>query len=70
MANINSQSTNYIRNLSQGQVVDKNRYNMQQKMQDQFKKSKKLVYNYNNENNFDIQSDISNYASKGFYNGF
>ena len=30
MANINSPSTNYIRNLSQGQVVDKNRYNMQQ----------------------------------------
>ena len=28
MANINSPSTNYIRNLSQGQVVDKNRYNM------------------------------------------
>jgi|TARA_R100001594_G_scaffold33511_2_gene62165 hypothetical protein len=69
MANINSPSTNYIRNLSQGQVVDKNRYNMQQKMQDQFKKSKKLVYNYNNENKFDIQNDISNYASKGFYNG-
>ena len=69
MANINSPSTNYIRNLSQGQVVDKSRYNMQQKMQDQFKKSKKLVYNYNNENNVDIQSDISNYASKGFYNG-
>ena len=38
-------------------------------MMEVFKKSKKLVYNYNNENKFDIQNDISNYASKGFYNG-
>ena len=50
-------------NYNQGQVLDETRYTMQQKTQDQFSKNKKLKYGYNNKNNFDTQSDISNYAA-------
>ena len=55
---INSPSTNFIRNLSQGRVVDKSRVTLQEKIKDQFVKPKKVVYNYNN-----VQNDISNFIS-------
>ena len=54
---------------NKGMVVREDMYSIQQKIPQQFGNHKKLVYNYNNENKFDIQNDISNYASKGFYNG-
>ena len=43
---INSPSTNFIRNLSQGRVVDKSRVTLQEKIKDQFVKPKKEA-NYN-----------------------
>jgi len=55
---VNSPSTNFIRNLSQGRVVDKSRVTLQEKIKDQFVKPKKVVYNYNN-----VQNDISNFIS-------
>jgi len=46
-----------------GQVIDKSRYNSMQKVPEQFAKSKKIGYNYNNKNNFDTQSDTNNFAA-------
>jgi len=34
-----------------------------QKVPEQFATGKKIGYNYNNENKFDTQSDISNFAA-------
>ena len=48
---------------NKGMVVREDMYSMQQKIPQQFGNHKKLVYNYNNQNNFDVQSNISNYAS-------
>jgi hypothetical protein len=48
---------------NKGMVVREDMYSIQQKIPQQFGNQKKLVYNYNNQNNFDVQSDISNYAS-------
>ena len=39
-------------NYNQGQVLDPQRYSIQQKIQNQFKNGKKIVSNYNNINNF------------------
>ncbi len=55
---INSPSTSFMRNLSQGQTLDKSRFTLQEKIKDQFVKSKKVVYNYNN-----TQDNISNFIS-------
>ncbi len=48
---------------NKGMVVREDMYSIQQKIPQQFGNHKKLVYNYNNQNNFDVQSNISNYAS-------
>ena len=48
---------------NKGMLVREDMYSIQQKIQQQFGNQKKLVYNYNNQNNFDVQSNISNYAS-------
>ena len=37
---IHDPSNTYIRNLYRGDILDKSRYSMQQKVQDQFKKIK------------------------------
>ena len=55
---IHDPSNTYIRNLYRGDMLDKSRYSMQQKVQDQFKKIKS---DYNNINNF--KDDSSNFAS-------
>ena len=55
---IHNPSNTYIRNLYGGSILDKSRYSMQQKVQDQFKKIKS---DYNNINNF--KDDSSNFAS-------
>ena len=55
---IHDPSNTYIRNLYEGSILDKSRYSMQQKVQDQFKKIKS---DYNNINNF--KDDSSNFAS-------
>ena len=55
---IHDPGNTYIRNLQSGHIVDKSRYSMQQKVQDQFKKIKS---DYNNINNF--KDDSSNFAS-------
>jgi hypothetical protein len=46
-----------------GKVIDESRYNSMQKVPEQFAKSKKIGYNYNNKNNFDTQSDTNNFAA-------
>ena len=56
-------NSTYIGNHNTGKVIDKSRYNLVQKMPQQFAKSKKIGYNYNNKNNFDTQNDISNFAA-------
>ena len=48
---------------NKGMVVREDMYSLQQKIPEQFGNQGKIVYNYNNQNNFDVQSDISNYAS-------
>jgi len=55
---IHEPGNNYIHNLSKGLILDKSRYSMQQKVQDQFKKIK---HDYNNINNF--KDDTSNFTS-------
>ena len=55
---IHDPNNTYIRNLYRGGILDKSRYSMQQKVQDQFKKIKS---DYNNINNF--KDDSSNFAS-------
>ena len=46
-----------------GQVVDESRYMAIQKVPEQFATGKKISYNYNNQNNFDTQKDVSNFAA-------
>ena len=50
-------------NYNSGRVIDQSRYNMMEKMPNQFSKNKKIKFNYNNENKFDTQSDVSNFAA-------
>jgi len=50
-------------NYNTGKVIDESRYNSMQKVPEQFAKSKKIEYNYNNKNNFDTQSDTNNFAA-------
>ena len=57
-------------NYNQGRVVDPARYSIQQKIPQQFTNGKKIVYNYNNKNNFDVQKDISNYTSNQMGNKY
>jgi hypothetical protein len=52
-----------IGNYNTGQVIDESRYMSTQKVPEQFAKSKKIGYNYNNKNNFDTQRDTSNFAA-------
>jgi len=52
-----------IGNYNSGQVIDESRYMSTQKVPEQFAKSKKIGYNYNNKNNFDTQRDTSNFAA-------
>ncbi len=49
---------------NKGMVVRDDMYSMQQKIPQQFGNQQKLVYNYNNQNNFDTQGDISNFTSR------
>jgi len=46
-----------------GLTLDPMRYNSMQKVPEQFAKSGKIGYNYNNVNNFDTQNDTNNFAS-------
>ena len=57
-------------NYNQGQVLDPSRYSIQQKIQKQFGNWKKIEYNYNNQNNFDTQGDISNFTSRQMGNQY
>ena len=52
-----------IGNYNTGQVIDESRYMSTQKVPEQFAKSGKISYNYNNKNNFDTQSDTNNFAA-------
>jgi hypothetical protein len=57
-------------NYNQGRVIDPARYSIQQKIPQQLTNGKKIVYNYNNKNNFDVQKDISNYTSNQMGNKY
>ena len=50
-------------NFNTGKVIDESRYVSTQKVPEQFAKSGKIGYNYNNKNNFDTQSDTNNFAA-------
>jgi len=50
-------------NYNTGKVIDESRYMSMQKVPEQFAKTGKVVYNYNNQNNFDTQSDTNNFAA-------
>ena len=60
--NLVNKSTMYG-NYNTGKVIDESRYNSMQKVPEQFAKSGKIGYNYNNKNNFDTQRDTSNFAA-------
>ena len=55
---------------NKGMVVREDMYSIQQKIPQQFGNQKKLVYNYNNQNNFDTQGDISNFTSRQMGNQY
>ena len=55
---------------NKGMVVREDMYSMQQKIPQQFGNQGKLVYNYNNQNNFDTQGDISNFTSRQMGNQY
>ena len=55
---------------NKGMVVRDDMYSMQQKIPQQFGNQQKLVYNYNNQNNFDTQGDISNFTSRQMGNQY
>jgi len=50
-------------NYNTGKVIDESRYMSTQKIPEQFAKSGKIGYNYNNVNNFDTQNDTNNFAA-------
>ena len=55
---------------NKGMVLREDKYSMQQKIPQQFGNQGKLVYNYNNQNNFDTQGDISNFTSRQMGNQY
>jgi len=55
---------------NKGMVLREDMYSMQQKIPQQFGNQQKLVYNYNNQNNFDTQGDISNFTSRQMGNQY
>tara|TARA_R100000742_G_C4231072_1_gene52611 strand:+ start:52 stop:276 length:225 start_codon:yes stop_codon:yes gene_type:complete len=55
---------------NKGMVLREDMYSMQQKIPQQFGNQGKLVYNYNNQNNFDTQGDISNFTSRQMGNQY
>ena len=55
---------------NKGMVLREDMYSMQQKIPQQFGNQKKIVYNYNNQNNFDTQGDISNFTSRQMGNQY
>ena len=55
---------------NKGMVVREDMYSIQQKIPQQFGNQKKIVYNYNNQNNFDTQGDISNFTSRQMGNQY
>ena len=55
---------------NKGMVVRDDMYSMQQKIPQQFGNQQKLVYNYNNQNNFDTQGDFSNFTSRQMGNQY
>ena len=55
---------------NKGMVLREDMYSLQQKIPEQFGNQKKLVYNYNNQNNFDTQGDISNFTSRQMGNQY
>ena len=55
---------------NKGMVLREDMYSLQQKIPQQFGNQKKLVYNYNNQNNFDTQGDISNFTSRQMGNQY
>ena len=55
---------------NKGMVLREDMYSMQQKIPQQFGNQRKLVYNYNNQNNFDTQGDISNFTSRQMGNQY
>jgi hypothetical protein len=50
-------------NYNTGKVIDESRYTSMQKVPEQFATGKKIGYNYNNENKFDTQNDVNNFAA-------
>ncbi len=50
-------------NYNSGKVIDESRYTSMQKVPEQFATGKKIGYNYNNENKFDTQNDVNNFAA-------
>jgi hypothetical protein len=57
------QEGSLITNMNKGLVIDPLRYSSMQKPPEQFAKTGKVGYNYNNKNNFDTQSDVNNFAA-------
>ena len=55
---------------NKGMVLREDMYSMQQKIPQQFGNQGKIVYNYNNQNNFDTQGDISNFTSRQMGNQY
>jgi len=55
---------------NKGMVVREDMYSLQQKIPEQFGNQGKIVYNYNNQNNFDTQGDISNFTSRQMGNQY
>ena len=55
---------------NKGMVVREDMYSIQQKIPQQFGNQGKLVYNYNNQNNFDTQGDISNFTARQMGNQY
>ena len=51
-------------------VLIEDMYSLQQKIPEQFGNQGKIVYNYNNQNNFDTQGDISNFTSRQMGNQY
>jgi hypothetical protein len=55
---------------NKGMVVREDMYSLQQKIPEQFGNQGKIVYNYNNQNNFDTQRDISNFTARQMGNQY
>ena len=55
---------------NKGMVLREDMYSLQQKIPQQFGNQGKIVYNYNNQNNFDTQGDISNFTSRQMGNQY